>query len=58
VGQSAEDMHIHLMAQHHNKPEVQKLPDLDRVRELKARHHEVEEFVRHDIIYQPVPEDD
>ena len=54
VGQEAEDRHLHLMLQHNNSKEVQKLPHLDRVRELQSRNQEVSELVRHDLIHQPL----
>ena len=50
-------MYEHLMSRHNNSEEVQKLPHLERVRELQSRHHEVEEMLRHDLILQPVPEE-
>jgi hypothetical protein len=45
------------MMKHANSPAVQKLPHLERVRELQARRHEVEELIQHELILQPLRED-
>jgi hypothetical protein len=55
LGQQAEELFSTLMFQYANSPEVQKLPYLERVQALQSRHHEAEEIVRHDLIYQPLP---
>ena len=57
VGEQAAEMYEQLMSRHNNSKEVQKLPHLERVRELQSHHHEVEEIIRHDLILQPVPEE-
>jgi hypothetical protein len=49
-------MYRDLMHSHNRKPEVQKLPHMEKVRELEGRRHEVEEVIRHDLIFQPLPE--
>jgi hypothetical protein len=56
VGEQAEEMFLHLMMQRANQPEVRKLPHLEKVRELEAFRHQADEMVRHDLIYQPLPE--
>ena len=56
VGSQAARRLEHLMALYSNSPEVQKLPHLARVRALQNRQFEVEEVIRHDLIYQPLPE--
>ncbi|HXW72555.1 MAG TPA: TnpV protein [Methylocella sp.] len=57
VGQQAEEMFEHLMIQRMHQPEVKNLPHLEKVRELEAFRHEADEIVRHDLIYQPLPEE-
>jgi hypothetical protein len=37
-------------------PAVRDLPHMEKVRELESRCHEVEELIRHDLIFQPLPE--
>ena len=35
---------------------VRGLPHQEKVRALQSRRHEVEELIRHDLIFQPPPE--
>jgi Transposon-encoded protein TnpV len=56
VGETAADRCEHLMFQYMQSPAVKDLPHQQRVRELQSRHHEVEELIRHDLIFQPLPE--
>jgi hypothetical protein len=56
VGRSAAEMFEHLMYQHMYSPAVRDLPHMEKVRELESRRHEVEELIRHDLIFQPLPE--
>jgi hypothetical protein len=56
LGEQAAERYEHLMYQHFHSPEVKKLPHMEKVRELQSRHHEVEELIRHDLIFQPLPE--
>jgi hypothetical protein len=56
VGEQAEEMFEHLMIQYRNQPKVRDLPHLEKVRELQAFRHQADEMVRHDLIYQPLPE--
>jgi hypothetical protein len=42
------------MSQHLADKELQKLPYLERVRELQNRHQEAEEIIPNDLIHQPV----
>jgi len=49
-------MFEHLMTQRMHQPKVKNLPHLEKVRELEAFRHEADEIVRHDLIYQPLPE--
>ena len=57
VGETAAQMHRHLMFSHLRSPAVQKLPFPDQGTELQNRLREVEELVRHDHVLQPVPEE-
>jgi hypothetical protein len=41
------------MSQHLADKELQKLPYLERVRELPNRQQEAEEIIRNDLIHQP-----
>jgi hypothetical protein len=54
VGELAEQMFEHLMIQ--RRRQVQNLPHLEMVRELQAFRHQADEMVRHDLIYQPLPD--
>ena len=56
VGQQAADMLEHLMIQAQHDPEVRKLQGPERARELRSRQLEAEELIRHDLIFQPLPE--
>jgi len=57
VEETASERLGHEMRQDLKDPELQKLPFLDRVRELQSRRPEAEEVIRHDLIHQPVSED-
>ena len=54
VGEQARDRYAAALAQYNNSKEAQSLPWMERVRELQNRLQEVEEFIRHDLIYQPL----
>jgi Transposon-encoded protein TnpV len=54
IGETASERLEHVMSQHLADKELQKLPHLERVRELQNRHQEAEEIIRHDLILQPV----
>ena len=56
VGQTAADMLEHLMVQAVHDPEVRKLSGPEWARELRSRQLEAEEVIRHDVIFQPLPE--
>ncbi len=58
VGEQAEEMFDDLMRQYLHSPHVQSLPHLKQVRALQSRRHEADEVVRHDLIYQPLKEDE
>ena len=46
----------HLMSHYLRDTELQKLPAPQRARALRNRQHAVEELIRHDLIFQPLPE--
>jgi ATP-dependent Zn protease len=54
VGETASERLEHVMSQHLADKELQKLPHLERVRQLQNRHQEAEEIIRNDLILQPV----
>ena len=54
VGEQASEMHLHLMAQHNNHKDTQKLPYQKRLESLQSHRQSVEEMVRHDLIHQPI----
>jgi hypothetical protein len=54
VGEQAEEMFGHMMMQRMHQ--VRSLPHLEKVRELEAFRHQADEMVRHNLIYQPLPE--
>ena len=56
VGEQASEMHLHLMAQHNNHKDMQKLPFQKRLESLQSHLLSVQEMVRHDLIHQPEPE--
>ena len=56
VGRSAAVTLEHLMSQHLRDPELQKLPAPQRARLLRNHQQAAEELIRHDLIFQPLPE--
>jgi len=54
VGEQASLMFGHVMAQYRHSKEVQDLPHLQQVQALQSRRHEAEEIVLHDVIFQPL----
>ncbi len=56
VGQTAAERLEHIMSLHLRDPDLQKLSAPQRARELRSRQLEADEMVRHDLIYQPLPE--
>jgi hypothetical protein len=56
VGLTAADMLEQIMVQHLHDPELQKLPAPQRARLLRNHQQAAEELIRHDLIYQPLPE--
>ena len=56
VGEAASEMRLHLMAQHNNHKDTQKLPFQKRLESLQSHLSSVQEIVRHDLIHQPEPE--
>jgi hypothetical protein len=57
VGETASDRLDHAMRDLLNDKEHQKLPYLERVRALQHRQQEMEEGIRHDLIFQPIGEE-
>jgi len=55
VGEQAEEMHAGAMAMHNRK--VQNLPHHQRVKELEILHQSMNEVVRHNLIYSPIPDE-
>jgi hypothetical protein len=53
IGETASERLEHVIIQHLLDKELQKLPYLERVRELQNRYQEAEEIIRHDLIHQP-----
>ena len=49
VGETAAEMFWHLMRECMQR--VRDLPHMEKVRELESRRHEVEELIRHDLIF-------
>jgi hypothetical protein len=58
VGEQASEMFMTLMMRYKNSQEVRELPFLEGVQALESRRHEVEETVLHDVIFQPLPDED
>ncbi len=56
VGNQAKERYMAALAEYNNSKEAQELPYQDRVRQLQNRLREAEEFIRHDLIHQPIPE--
>jgi hypothetical protein len=56
VGEDAAEVISHLSAK--ALDETRGLPYLERTRELQSRHLSAEETVRHDLIHQPLPDDE
>jgi hypothetical protein len=54
IGATADERLEHAMRQHLRDPEVQKLPFLDKLRELQSRREAAEEGIRRDLIHQPI----
>jgi hypothetical protein len=58
VGEEAEQMYDDLMRLYQHSRHVQSLPHLEQVQALQSHRREADEVVRHDLIYQPLPEDE
>jgi hypothetical protein len=56
AGRQAGQMFDHMMAHHLRDKGLQKLPAPQRAMALQNRQSEVEELIRHDLIFQPKPE--
>jgi hypothetical protein len=58
IGESGEQMLEHEVEKLDNSPRVQNLPFMERVRELQSLQRSMMEIIRHDLIFQPIPEED
>jgi hypothetical protein len=56
VGRAAGERWEHLMSHYLRDKDLQKLPAPQRALALRSRQHSVEEVIRHDLIFQPLPE--
>ena len=56
VGRAAGERWDHVMSHYLRDKDLQKLPAPQRAMALQSRQFEVEEVIRHDLIFQPLPE--
>jgi hypothetical protein len=54
VGRQASEMFMQLLMQYADSPQVQKLPHREREQTLQSCRNETEEPVLHDVIFQPL----